>query len=42
VVPLEAKTLWLQPSVGSDTARQLSLEYGFDLVEGVDIVDAAG
>jgi len=42
VIPLEAKTLWLQPSVGSDTARQLSLEYGFDLVEGVDIVDAAG
>lgn len=41
LVPLGAKTLWLQPSVGSDTARQLSVQYGFDLVEGVDIADAA-
>ena len=41
VVPLGAKVLWLQPSVGSDKARQLSLEHGFDLVEGVDIAGTA-
>jgi len=37
VVPLGAKVLWLQPSIGSGTARRLSLEHGFELVEGVDI-----
>ena len=32
--------MWLQPSVASDTARQLAGEYGFELVEGVDLADA--
>ena len=41
VVPLGAKTLWLQPSVGSGTARQLAREYELDLVEGIDIADTA-
>ena len=40
VLPLGAKVLWLQPSIGSGTARRLSLEHGFDLVEGVDIAGA--
>jgi len=40
VIPLGAKVMWLQPSVGSATARRLSLEHGFDLVEGVDIAGA--
>lgn len=37
VGPLRAKVLWLQPSVGSGAARQLALDHGFDLVEGIDI-----
>src|SRR4030095_243659 len=37
VVPLGAKVLWLQPSVGSGAARQLALDHGLDLVEGIDI-----
>src|SRR5215813_11740457 len=37
VVPLGAKVLWLHPSVGSRTARQLACEQGFDLVVGTDI-----
>src|SRR5262245_2856663 len=41
VVPLGAKAMWLQPSIGSGTARELSLEYGFDLVDDVDITKAA-
>jgi predicted CoA-binding protein len=41
VVPLGAKVVWLQPSIASGTARRLSLEYGFDLVDGVDIAGAA-
>jgi hypothetical protein len=40
LVPLGAKVLWLQPSVGSATARQLAVEHGFELVEGVDIAAA--
>src|SRR5689334_15474270 len=40
VVPLSAKVVWLQPSIGSDTMRRLSLEHGFELVEGVDIAEA--
>jgi predicted CoA-binding protein len=40
VVPLGAKVLWLQPSIGSDSARRLSLEQGFELVEGIDIAGA--
>jgi len=35
------KVVWLQPSIAADTARRLSLEYGFDLVDGVDIAGAA-
>lgn len=41
LLPLGAKVLWLQPSIASATARQLTVEYGFELVEGVDIVVAA-
>ena len=41
VVPLGARVVWLQPSIASGTARRLSLEYGFDLVDGVDIAGAA-
>jgi predicted CoA-binding protein len=41
VVPLGAKVLWLQPSVGSGAARQLAFDYGLDLVEGIDIAVAA-
>ncbi|HEX3251984.1 MAG TPA: CoA-binding protein [Pyrinomonadaceae bacterium] len=41
VVPLGAKVLWLQPSIGSETARRLSLEHGLEFVEGVDISNAA-
>jgi len=41
VVPLGAKVMWLQPSVTSGTAKQLAAEYGFVLVEGVDIAIAA-
>ena len=41
LIPLGAKVLWLQPAVGSGTARRLSVEHGFDLVEGIDIADAA-
>jgi len=41
VVPLGAKVVWLQPSIASGTARRLGLEYGFDLVDGVDIAGAA-
>ena len=41
LIPLGANVLWLQPSVASGTARQLALKHGFDLVEGVDIADAA-
>ena len=41
VVPLGAKVMWLQPSVGSVMARQLAAEYGFDVVEGIDIAIAA-
>lgn len=37
VVPLGAKVLWLHPSVGFGTARQLAHDHGLDLVEGVDI-----
>jgi hypothetical protein len=33
--------LWLQPSVGSDTARRLSLKHGFKLVEDIDIAATA-
>ena len=40
VIPLGAKVLWLQPSIGSGTARRLGLEHGFELVEGVDIASA--
>lgn len=40
VVSLSAKVLWLQPSVGSDTARRLSLKHGFKLIEGIDIAAA--
>ena len=41
LVPLGAKVLWLQPSIGSGAARQLALEHGFELVAGVDIAAAA-
>jgi len=41
LIPLGARILWLQPSIASGTARQLAVEYGFDLVEGIDIADAA-
>jgi len=41
VVPLGAKVLWLQPSVGSGAARQLALDHGLTLVEGIDIAAAA-
>ena len=41
VVPLGARALWLQPSIGSGTARPLAIEYGFELVAGVDITAAA-
>jgi predicted CoA-binding protein len=41
VVPLGAKILWLQPSVESGAARQLALDHGLDLVEGIDIAAAA-
>jgi hypothetical protein len=37
VVPLGAKVLWLQPSVSAGAARQLALDHGLDLVEGIDI-----
>jgi predicted CoA-binding protein len=37
VVQLGAKVLWLQPSVGSGAARQLAVDHGLDLVEGIDI-----
>jgi predicted CoA-binding protein len=41
VVPLGAKVLWLQPSVGSDAARQLAADHALELVEGIDIAEAA-
>jgi predicted CoA-binding protein len=41
VVPLGVKVLWLQPPVESGAARQLALDHGLDLVEGVDIAAAA-
>jgi predicted CoA-binding protein len=41
MVPLGAKVMWLQPSVASATAKQLAAEYGFELVEDVDIAIAA-
>lgn len=41
LLPLGATVLWLQPSIASSTARQLALKHGFELVEGVDISDAA-
>ena len=41
VVPLGAKTLWLQPSVSSGAARHLAKDHGFDLIEGIDIADIA-
>jgi hypothetical protein len=41
-VPLGAKVLWLQPSIGSATAHQLANEFGFELVEGIDIAAATG
>ena len=41
VVPLGAKVMWLQPSVSSGTAKQLAAEYGFELVEAIDIAIAA-
>jgi len=37
VLPLGAKVLWLQPSVGSGAARQLVLDHGLELIEGIDI-----
>src|SRR5262249_17920681 len=37
VLPMGAKVLWLQPSVGSGAARQLALDHGLDLVDGIDI-----
>ena len=41
VVPLGAKVLWLQPSVSSDIARQLAADHALELVEGMDIAEAA-
>jgi predicted CoA-binding protein len=41
VVPLGAKVLWLQPSVGSAAARQLAVDHGLKLVEGIDIAIVA-
>jgi hypothetical protein len=41
MVPLGAKVMWLQPSVCSGTAKDLAAEYGFELVEGIDIAIAA-
>jgi len=41
VVPLGAKVLWLQPSVGSDAARQLAADYALELVAGIDIAEVA-
>ena len=41
VIPLSAKVMWLQPSVGSVRAHQLAAEHGFDVVEGIDIAIAA-
>jgi predicted CoA-binding protein len=41
LVPLGARVLWLQPSIASGTAQRLALEYGFKLIEGVDIAGAA-
>ncbi|HJX91872.1 MAG TPA: CoA-binding protein [Pyrinomonadaceae bacterium] len=41
VVPLGAKVMWLQPSVGCVTAFQLATEHGFDVVKGFDIAIAA-
>jgi predicted CoA-binding protein len=40
MVPLGAKVMWLQPSVASATAKQLAAEYGFELVDAVDIAAA--
>ena len=41
VLPLGARILWLQPSIGSGLARQLAVDHGLDLVEGIDIAVAA-
>jgi predicted CoA-binding protein len=41
VLPFGAKTLWLQPSVASAEARRLAGLYGLDLIEGIDIAEAA-
>jgi hypothetical protein len=41
VVPLGAKVMWLQSSVSSGTAKHMAAEYGFELVEGIDIAIAA-
>ncbi len=41
VVPLGAKVLWLQPSVGSDAARQLAADYALELVAGINIAEVA-
>lgn len=40
LIPLGAKILWLQPSIPSGMARQLALQHGFELVEGIDIAAA--
>ena len=37
VLPLGARVLWLQPSIGSGVARDLAIEKGLVLVEGIDI-----
>jgi predicted CoA-binding protein len=41
VVPLGAKVLWLQPSIGSGAARRLAAEHDLTLIEGVDVTDVA-
>jgi len=41
VVPVGAKVLWLEPSVGSDAAQQLALDHGLVLVESIDITVVA-
>jgi hypothetical protein len=39
VVPLGAKTLWLQPPVTSGAARRIAAERGFEFVQGLDIAE---
>jgi len=41
VLPLGAKTIWLQPPVGSSAIRELATASGITLIKGINIAEAA-